>query len=458
MRRKRLGRGNRLAALGVLAGLGLALAWGPAAGTAFAAEPVKQRQIVYGITTWTGKEFAGTFAPANADTIYLTASTRHVLDVLETDVYYWPITQEYMADWMGYRRVIPGRLEVLRGDQVVATLDRAPYTFVYPEGYMGGEVQLAVGEEAHEAYRRYQDAINVYYDQAEAYRQAEEAWRDRMARILEEVQRTGKPADPEKLPKAPEPPEPPRLLVMQPAEGFVVQLPAGEYTLRLVGEDGKEVEAARKELEVFAPRRTGVGYQIIPESKWTMPVESGDPAEALYVSSETTFYLKAFAASELNRYAYSRMLELAKPLAGSGQRSAWQWVLGEELGGVTLQVLQGGQVVATAEPRPYYVEQTPGYALGYRIVDFDPSRPEFQGRQPSFVAFKVQLQLRAGATYELRLVDAEGKPVPNSARTVRAVRGDPAWPLYAWPGVPLVAGLVVAGWRRRLKPRRPPEA
>lgn len=429
-----------------------------AGGVATAAEPLKERQVVYGITPWTGKEFGGTFAPTHVDTLYLLASERHILDVLETDVYYWPITQEYMADWMGYRQAVAGRLEVRQGDRVVATFERTPYTFVYPEGYFGGKVELKVGDEARQAYEAYRKLIDDYYDQVDAYRRAEEAWQQRMARILEEVQRTGKPADPQRLPEAPKPPEPPRLLAMQPTEAFVVELPAGEYTVRLVDEAGKEVEGTRKRLVVFAPRRKGVGYQIIPESKWTVPVESGDPADTLYVSGEATFYLKAFDASEVNRYAYSRMLESARPLAGSGQRSAWQWVLGQEIAGVTLQVLKGGQVVATAEPRPYYVQQTPGYALGYRIVDFDPSKPEFEGRQPSFVAYKVALQLEPGALYELRLVDDQGRVVPSSSRLVRVVRGEPSWPLYAWPGVPLIAGLLVAGWRRRLRPRRRPEA
>lgn len=454
---RRQGGRAGMAVAAAVAGVLLATAWlGPwQAGTvARAAEPVKERQVVYGITPWTGKEFGGTFAPAHVDTIYLLASARHILDVLETDVYYWPITQEYMADWMGYRKAVPGRLEVRQGDRVVATLERTPYTFVYPEGYFGGKVELEVGDEAKQAYETYQRLIDDYYARVDAYRQAEEAWRQRMTRILEEVRRTGKPADPASLPEAPKPPEPPSLLVMQPTEGFVVELPPGEYTVRLVDQAGNEVEKTRKRLVVFAPRRRGVGYQIIPESKWTMPVESGDPADTLYVSSEATFYLKAFDASEVNRYAYSRMLESARPLAGSGQRSAWQWVLGQEIQGVTLQVLKGGQVVATAEPRPYYVQQTPGYALGYRIVDFDPSKPEFEGRQPSFVAYKVALQLEPGALYELRLVDGQGQVIPASSRLVRAVRAEPSWPLYAWPGVPLVAGLMVAGWRRRLRPRR----
>lgn len=410
--------------------------------------------MVYAVAPWTGKEFGGTFVPAPVDTLYLLASERHILDVLETDVYYWPITQEYMADWMGYRRAVAGRLEVLQGYRVVATFQRTPYTFLYPEGYFGGKVELKVGDEARQAYEGYQKLINDYYDRVDAYRKAEEAWQQRMARILEEARRTGKPADPASLPETPRPPEPPRLLVTQPAEGFVVDLPVGEYTVRLVDEAGKEVEGTRKRLVAFAPRRRGVGYQIMPESKWTMPVESGDPTDALYVSTEATFFLKSFEASEFNRHAYSRMLESAKPLAGSGQRSAWQWVLGQELQGVTLQVLQGDRVVATAEPRAYYVQQTPGYALGYRIVDFDPSKPEFQGRQPSFTAFKVSLQVRPGALYELRLVDARGRVVPNSQRSVRAIRGEPTWPLYVWPGVPLVVGAIVGGWRRRMRPRR----
>lgn len=449
-----------MAALAAMAAAATMLGAMPGPGeapAALAAEPVKERQVVYGITPWTGKEYGGTFAPGVVDTIYLATGSRHILDVLETDVYYWPITQEFMADWMEHRQEIAGKLEIRQGNRVVATLEKQPYTFVYPEGYFGGAVELAVGADASGAYERYQQAIDDYYEAATAYQEAEEAWRDQMSEILEEVQRTGNPADPQTLPKAPEAPEPPKLLVMQPSEGFIVELPEGKYTIRVLDAEGHEIAGTSKRLEVFGPRRSGVGYQIIPESKWTVPVESGDPSQVLYVSTEATFYLKAFDAREYNRHAYQRMIELAKPLAGSGQQSAWQWVMGAEREGLSLQVVQDGRVVQTVSPKPYYVQQAPGYALGYQIVDFDPSKPEFEGRQPSFEAYKVQLNPDPGARYSLRLVDEQGQVVAGSEREVLAVRPSPVWPLYAWPGVPLVVGLVVAGWRRRLRPKRLPE-
>ena len=38
-----------------------------------------------------------------------------------------------------------------------------------------------------------------------------------------------------------------------------------------------------------------------------------------------------------------------------------------------LQLLKNGKVIDTLEMKLFYVEQTEGYSLGYKIVDFDPN-------------------------------------------------------------------------------------
>ncbi|MBE3598688.1 MAG: hypothetical protein IMX02_07795 [Limnochordaceae bacterium] len=416
-------RGLALVLAGLAAFSGIGAGSAPAAR---AAEPVKERQVVYGITPWTGKEYGGTFAPKMVDTLFLSAGDRHILDVLETDVYYWPITQEFMADWMGYRKEIPGKLEVRQNGRVVATLAKQPYTFVYPEGYFGGQVQLATGEEAKKAFAGYQKAIDDYYKAADEYRKAEEAWRAEMSRILDQVQKTGKPADPAKLPKAPEAPQPPKLLVMQPSEGYVIDLPAGRYELRVLDDKGQEVAGTRKRLEVFAARRSGVGYQIIPESKWTVPVEAGDPTQALYVSTEATFYLKAFDAREYNRYAYSRMTELSKPLAGSGQQSAWQWVLGEERQGVKLEVLQ--EWAGRADRRAQAVLCAAVAGLRPRVQDrrLRPVEARVRGAAALFRRLQGAPEARAGCSLR-PAAGGQGRPPAARQRSRGAGRaGRPA--------------------------------
>ena len=55
----------------------------------------------------------------------------------------------FMADWFGHRVEIPGTLQVLQGNQVVAEYQKETYVYYYPEGaWQGGDVILLRGEEA----------------------------------------------------------------------------------------------------------------------------------------------------------------------------------------------------------------------------------------------------------------------------------------------------------------------
>ena len=53
----------------------------------------------------------GYLAPKGIDRIYLLANTNNVLNALETEVYFWPITNEYMANWFESKEVIGAKLE-----------------------------------------------------------------------------------------------------------------------------------------------------------------------------------------------------------------------------------------------------------------------------------------------------------------------------------------------------------
>ena len=113
-----------------------------------------------------------------------------------------------------------------------------------------------------------------------------------MDKLLERVRKTGEYAKPEEIPASPQQPEAPKLYVTSPVEAFVFELPEGKYRIRLVDPNGEVVPETQKNLVVFAPRRAGVGYEIIPESKWTRPVLSDDNSHVLYLEGRRTFYLK----------------------------------------------------------------------------------------------------------------------------------------------------------------------
>lgn len=413
-----------------------------------AAPPQREKQNVYGITPWTGKEYGGTFAPTTVDRIYLLAGVDNVINTMETEVYFWPITNEYMANWFDSKAVLDGRLQILQDGKEVELLERQPYVHVYPDGFYGGASELVVGDEAKKKYQEYQDAIDHYWKAVSDYRESYAAYEERMAELLKEVAETGKTYAEDELPKVPQQPEPPVWYVTGTNEAFIVNLPVGDYVIRTADSDGNTVEGTEKQLKVFEKRRSGVGYQIIPESKWTRPVKSDDSSEILYLEGKRTMYLKAFYEAEYNQHDYLRMTSLEQPLAGKGAQSVYTWVHEKEVPDVVVEVLEAGEVIMEVAPKPYYVRQTQGYALGYDIVEFDAESDEFAGRSPSFEAVKLDL---GPGSYQIRVVDASGQVLKGSVRDIRSIHAVPMWQLYLLALVPLLVGLLVVLRRRNLR-------
>lgn len=408
-------------------------------------QPTLEEQVVYSVSPWTGKQYAGTFAPRQVDTFYLIADEYSIVNVQKTMVYFWPITGEYMADWFGLREEVPGRLEILKDGRVVETLERTQYSYYYPSG-LANEQKLYIGEEAVRVYEDYQARLDAYYDAVSAYYNAQREWQRQMDEILREVQATGQYKDPSEIPEPPVQPTPPTDFAYSPRTAFIVKLPVGRYQVRLRGENGEIVEGTAKTLEVFDARRRGIGYNVIPEHKWTRSFQSNDPSEIFYLDGRRVFYVMPHYAREYNRYQYIKMSNLHKPLEGEGTRGAWSWAQFEPVSGAKLQVLQGGEVIREIDLKPYYVRQTAGYALGYNIVEFDPEAdPTLRGRSPTFEAYRVELE--GGSSYQLRFVDEHGNVLIGGVREVRPVK-PVTWNVYAIPFLPFVVGLVVFGWRR----------
>src|SRR5690606_31667226 len=230
-----------------------------------------------------------------------------------------------MANWFESRDEVPGKLQIEQNGQVVATLEREMYSYYYPSGY-GGMQTLLLGEEAVRTYEDYQRRINSYYDSVSKYYEAQRAWQSTMDRILAEVRETGQPKSPDEIPEPPRQPQAPQDFAYQPRQAFAVNLPAGRYTVKVIGEDGNVVENSERTLEVYDARRVGVGFGVIPEHKWTRRFQSNDPADTFYLDGTRVFYILPFNAREFNYYQYTKMTNLHKPLEAEGTRSAWRWV------------------------------------------------------------------------------------------------------------------------------------
>ncbi len=416
-------------------------------GVSLAAAPEREEQFVYGISAWDGKEYSSTFSPKGVD-LYLLAGENHVLNAVKTDVYFWDITQEWMGNWMEKRVEVEGDLEILDASgKAIQTLAPTAYAYRFQAGGYT-PTEMLKGADAQKAYEQYKSELERYYNAVNAYRDARIEYEQTLNAMVEEVQKTGKPYPESKIPQPPVEPTAPTGFVTQPEEAFILNLPAGSYQVRMVA-NGQPVPDTERRLTVFAPRRHGVGYEILPESKWTRPVMSDDRSEMLYLHGKRTMYLKAFTATEYSAHSFQRMTQAHKPLAGAGLEGVWQWQHGQELSGVTVELLQDGEVVQSVSPAPYYVQQTPGYALGYEIVAYDATNPAMASRNPSFTAFKVVLE---PGSYVLRVVDDSGKVVPGSIREIRTVKQQNGPMLYLLAALPLLVGFVLVG-SRRLKGR-----
>ena len=114
---------------------------------------------MYSLTPWNGREYGSTIVAGFAPTMYLLADYLHIVNVNYTDVYFWPITGEYMGDWTNACDPVEGRLVIsLPEGREVQRLERTDYLWRW---LGGGKRESLVGEEAHEAERQFQESWNV---------------------------------------------------------------------------------------------------------------------------------------------------------------------------------------------------------------------------------------------------------------------------------------------------------
>jgi hypothetical protein len=410
------------------------------AAPALAQAPQKERRFVYGLNFFDGVEYTTGFVPPTVDTVYVLADHVGVLDPKLTEVYFWPITNDYRADFTSLNELVPGRLEIGQGSRVIATLDLTEYVVQIDQGGKLGRGQVSVGDAARPSWEQFQAERAAYLERLSAYTEAVAEHR----RELKVIQSSVGTESSVVIPNPPVEPAPFTLYSTEIGRGFPIQLAPGEYTIRVLDASGQTIPDSQKRLVAFAPRRHGVGFEVVPQERWTFPERADDPADVVYTVAGGVTYLQAFAAHELNAEAYAR-LRNPQDLAATPNR--WQWVHVAPLGPATLIVRDGAREQRLAI-EDFAVEQVPGANLGYRVVPFDrrgeDPRPE---RKPDITAYRVEAPEGRG-TLSLRLVDADGRELQGSTREVVVVSDVPGWRLALPVLVPLALGLSVGLWRR----------
>ena len=402
-----------------------------------AQSPERRAAFVWATTVFAGVQYESTFYPPDSETLYLLADASHVLAPRRTLVYDWPITNRLLADWLARNELVTGTLALRDSAGQTQRLALTAYVIQFDGDAPAETVALHSGAEAQAQYAAFDQARQAYAAALHAQFQLEQEYQAALTAAAQAATKGEKLP----IPAGPPPPLPPfTSYSTEVKQAFVLNLPVGDYTLWLERPDGSEQPTSRKQLRAFAPRRYGVGYSVMPASKWTVPEQSNDPGNAVYALPGSTFYLQPFAEFEVNELAYRRMIDAQ----ASGLRAdRYVWVHTTPYAGAILQLLRQDQTGAGIANQPYFVRQLPGASLGYQIEAFDPATQ----KSPSFYGYAIPVEEGQNA-YRVQLIAADGQAVPGSSREIRTIRAVDRRIVYAFSLLPLLIGAGVLLWRR----------
>lgn len=424
----------------------LALLLGALGGVARAQVPEREEAFVYGINAAIARSFTGSFSPPSSPTIYLLADQTSIISPRRTEIYFWPITNEYKASWELLNEPVPGTVEILQDGRVIRQLAPTDYTIHYQRDGAETVATLYTAAEAVAAQERFAASQREYQRASREFYSQQQAW---LALAAEANQRIAR-GEVATIPPAPQPPQPLSVTSNGLNNGAPVQLPAGSYTLRTRGPDGAVIAASTRSLVVFAPRRTSIGYIVVPATRWTTPDQIEDPAAIIVGKAGSQLYLVPHEVREYPAEAYAL---LQNPQLQVGQTAEWQWVLGSPIRQGELEVVGPAGAAERRQLTPYRVQQAPGAALGYEILPFEPN-PERPNARPDLVGFPLPMGA-PGSRLEVRMLSPQGQVLAGSAHQVHVPSAPPLLALVLLAAAPLAVGgaVIIRRGRRMRLPR-----
>ncbi len=79
------------------------------------AQPRPVTEVVYGLSAFDGEGYSPVFAPQAARTIYLLEWAPNIVVARRTQVYFWPLTEQYLPDWAALNEELFLGLRLLEG-------------------------------------------------------------------------------------------------------------------------------------------------------------------------------------------------------------------------------------------------------------------------------------------------------------------------------------------------------
>jgi len=406
-------------------------------------EPDKVEGIVYRLQSYTETEHKILYSPPQAEEIYLLTDSDNAFDPRYTLVYYWPLTREYFASWERLDVPVEGKLEILKNGEMIRTLPREEVVLSYPKGASGGRSVVLKGEKAIIKQKEYETLADKFEEEVAVFGQKMLQYRKNLKEFMKgDVSNNPRAV----LPKPPVEPISPILYVSDLTKTFVVNLPVGRYSIRIRAEDGTIVEGSERVLVLFQPlQEEGIGYEIMPEERWTVRLSADNPEGRIYCEPGKALFLIPFRTTAYDESSYIRLINPQ----GLGREGVLEWIHKDRIENMRLLLLSHGKPVRMVEWKKYYVKQAPGAELGYKIIEYD--KETTSGESPTFSGFFLYFEEKDyGNRYEIVLEDlVTGDRISSSKRKLRIVGKTGVSSLWVISFIPSVLGSYIFVWRRK---------
>lgn len=400
-------------------------------------QSIDNLDFVYGTNHYNGITYSSALIPPSVDTIYLLSDHTSILVGKLTEIYYWPITNEYKADWDKYNYTVEGKLEISKGGDIFLSVDLTEYVIQCDGNDQNNTTVLYLKDEAIDARNNYENMKNKYRDDLYSYYKKLNEYNVLYQEALEKLQSGLITQD--QLPREPLPPDDFSLFSTDLLYGFPVNLPAGEYEVNLRLEDGSIQINSNKHLIVFESLASGIGYEISNEKRWNLPEKSLYQNEVIYGLENDVYYIKPVQQNLYNERYYTGM---NNPQNKTARLDRKIWVPIQSVDNVVLTVIKQ-QGIEKVNLQQFYVKQILGSKLGYDIIPFEPESMT----SPTFTGFKVTLN--DSFVYKIKLLDGEGSELSGSRREIRVLNSDRVWLIYIISALPLVIGVFILIVRRK---------